>query len=80
VLKTAPTGTCGNWNTGPGNSPKPPASVPAIMGLIVTSKVSQSGSTIAGNEVRIAVVQTDPGYAPNPGHEGTGTVLAVISC
>ena len=68
-----------DWTTGPGNSPPPPAGpLPSFMGVIVTSAVSKSGSQISGNTVHIVVVQTDPGYAPNPGHAGTGTVVAQV--
>lgn len=31
------------------------------------------GNTISGNITHIVVVVTDPGYASNPGHPGTGT-------
>lgn len=69
---------CGdNWSTDPGNSSGPPASVPSYMGVLVSSSVSQSGSSIAGDTVSIVVVRTDPGYGANPGHSGTGTVVAV---
>jgi uncharacterized repeat protein (TIGR01451 family) len=69
---------CGvNWTTAPGNSPPPPAGpLPALMGVIVSSSISQSGSTISGNTVHIVIVQTNPGYDANPGHAGTGTVIA----
>jgi hypothetical protein len=40
--------------------------------------MTKSGPTIAGNIPQIAIVLTDPGYEPNPGHEGTGTVVAVF--
>ena len=46
------------------------------MGVVVTSSVSKSGSQVAGDIVRIVVVRTDAGYAPKPGHPGTGTVVA----
>jgi len=36
------------------------------------------GSTISGNTPHIVIVKTNPGYAPNPGHAGTGTVVLVI--
>ena len=52
------------------------ADVPSYMGVVVTSSVTSDGSQIAGNAVRIVVVRTDAGYAPNPGHPGTGTVVA----
>jgi hypothetical protein len=44
----------------------------------VTSKVTKSGSQISGNTVHIVVVKVDPGYQPNPGHAGTGTVEAQV--
>ncbi len=68
----------GTWQTDPGNSSKPPASVPAYLAVVVTSSTTKSGSTIAGNVVGLAIVRTDPGYAGNPGHVGTGTIVAVI--
>ena len=72
--------SCGTpWSTDPGNSAPPPAGpLPAYMGVIVTSATSQSGSQISGNTPHIAIVKTDPGYAPNPGHAGTGTVVTQV--
>jgi hypothetical protein len=70
---------CGlTWTTGPGSSSNPPASVPAYMGVLVSSKATKSGPIISGDAKSIVVVKTDPGYAPNPGHAGTGTVVAVF--
>jgi hypothetical protein len=70
---------CGlTWTTGPGASSNPPASVPAYMGVLASTKVTKSGPTISGEAKSIVVVKTDPGYAPNPGHAGTGTVVAVF--
>src|SRR6185437_16020206 len=67
------------WSTAPGNSPPPPAGpLPAFMAVIVSSSVTKSGSTISGNVLHEVVVQTNGGYAPNPGHPGTGTVVATI--
>ena len=66
----------GTWTTGPGNSSSPVASIPAYMGTLVASKVTKSGSTIGGNIVKIVVVQTNPGYDTNPGHAGTGKIVA----
>jgi hypothetical protein len=48
------------------------------MAVIASSKVSKSGNTISGDIPAIVIVQTAPGYAPNPGHPGTGKVLAVF--
>ncbi len=71
--------TCGTkWTTNPGNSSGPPDTIPAFMGVIVSSKIDKSGSTISGDTVHIVVVKTDPGYAPNPGHAGSGRVIAIV--
>ncbi len=68
---------CGRtWNARPGNSGHPPDSLPTYMAVIVSSSVSKSGATILGNTPEIVVVKTNPGYAPNPGHPGTGTIVA----
>lgn len=72
--------TCGmTWSADPGNSSPPPAGpLPALMAVIVTSSSGKSGPKISGNIVEIVIVKTNPGYAPNPGHAGTGTVVAVV--
>jgi len=77
---TPPTTTCGTlWSTDPGNSTPPPAGpLPAFMAVIVSSSISKSGSSISGNSVHVVVVKTNAGYAPNPGHAGTGTVVATV--
>lgn len=77
---TPATVTCGtSWSTAPGNSPPPPAGpLPSFMAVIVSSSISKSGSTISGDTFHLVIVQTNPGYAPNPGHAGTGTVVAQI--
>jgi hypothetical protein len=74
------TPSCGAaWSTDPGNSASPPAGpLPTYMGVIVTGSYSKSGSRISGNTVHIVVVRTDSGYGPNPGHAGTGTVIAEV--
>lgn len=68
----------GSWKSKPGNSSRPPNSVPPLIAVIVASSITQSGQTISGNTQQIVIIQTDPGYDPNPGHVGTGTVVAVI--
>ena len=70
----------GTFTTRPGNSSAAPDAsvIPAFMGVIVTSEASKSGSTISGPISRIVVVTPDAGYAPNPGHPGTGTVVATF--
>jgi hypothetical protein len=70
---------CGTtWTTSPGNSSKPPASIPSFMGVVVSSSIGKSGSVITGDSVHLVVVQTDPGYQPNPGHDGTGKIVGVF--
>jgi streptogramin lyase len=70
---------CGDrWSTAPGNSSRPPGSVPKFIAVIVTSSTGKSGSTISGNTPRVVVVATKPGYSSNPGHAGTGTVVAEV--
>ena len=78
TTSTAPVAAGGTWTSGPGNSSGAPASVPTYMAVIVSSTVTKSGSTISGNIPKMVVVRTDAGYANNPGHDGTGTVVAVI--
>ncbi len=74
------TPSCGStWSTDPGNSTPPPSGpLPAFMGVIVTDSVTKAGSANSGDSIHIVVVQTNPGYAPNPGHQGTGKVVAVV--
>jgi hypothetical protein len=74
------TPACGvTWSTRPGNSSKPPAGpLPPLMAVIVTSTISKSGSTVSGDAPHIVVVQTNSGYDGNPGHAGTGKVVARV--
>ena len=69
----------GTWTTGPGNSPHPPDAVAGTIPVIVASSITKDGSTISGDIVGLGTVSTDPGYGPNPGHPGTGTIV-VSSC
>jgi Bacterial Ig-like domain (group 3)/von Willebrand factor type A domain len=75
---SSPPACGGTWTTGPGNSSDPPSSVPSYMGVIVSSSIGKSGSSISGGTASIVVVHTDGGYAANPGHAGTGTVVATV--
>ena len=71
--------TCGGtWQSDPGNSSGPPPSVPADITVIVTSLITKSGPVISGDGHMMVIVHTDPGYGPAPGHEGTGTITAVV--
>jgi hypothetical protein len=73
---TPPAACGGPWTSQPGNSSSPPDTVPSYMGVLVSSSMSKSGSTISGDTTSIVVVATDPDYGPAPGHRGTGTVVA----
>ena len=46
------------------------------MGVLVSPSVTKSGATLSGNMAKIVVIKTAAGYAPNPGHAGTGTFVA----
>ncbi|HEV3370395.1 MAG TPA: hypothetical protein VG074_12595, partial [Acidimicrobiales bacterium] len=71
--------TCGTtWTSDPGNSSDPPSTIPSEMEVIVSSQVSQSGSTESGNILHIVIVKTNPGYGGNPGHAGTGVIVGTI--
>jgi hypothetical protein len=75
---TRPPACGGTWTSDPANSSVPPSGVPQYIGVIVSSSITQSGSKISGNNRQMVVVKTDAGYDSNPGHAGTGTVVAVI--
>jgi hypothetical protein len=48
------------------------------MGVLVSSTVTKSGSSIDAPTTKIVVVQVGAGYAANPGKAGTGTVIATF--
>ena len=74
---TSPPGPCGStFGSSGGNSSSPPGSVPSYMGVLVTGSVTKQGSDVNGSWSHIAVVKVAPGYASNPGHAGTGTIVA----
>jgi hypothetical protein len=72
--------SCGTtWTTDPGNSTPPPRGpLPPYMAVIVSNSISKSGPTMSGNTPHLVVVKTNSGYAADPGHSGTGTVVAQI--
>ncbi|HYW71873.1 MAG TPA: carboxypeptidase regulatory-like domain-containing protein [Pyrinomonadaceae bacterium] len=75
---TNPASCGGAWASDPGNSSGPPSQVPELITVIVSSSITKKGSQISGNNYKLVVVRTDPGYGPDPGHAGTGTVVSVI--
>ena len=79
AFNATPPACGGTWTASPGNSGKPVAPpLPAFMGVVVASSVTKSGSTISGNIAQIVVVTPNPGYESNPGHAGTGRIVAVF--
>ena len=68
----------GTWTGRNGNSSNPPMMIPEVITVIAASSITQSGSNITGDVAAIVLVQTDPGYEPNPGHAGTGTIVAIV--
>jgi len=76
---TAGQPSCGaTWASDPGNSSQPPDAVPQYMAVYVASTITKSGSTIGGNAPKIVIVRTNAGYGPNPGQNGTGTVVGPL--
>jgi hypothetical protein len=74
-----PSPACGTkWATDPGNSSNPPPTVPEYMAVVVSSKITKSGSTISGDVKEIVIVKNNPGYDDNPGHHGNGVVVATL--
>jgi RHS repeat-associated protein len=67
------------WTSKPGDS-APPATIADFIEVIVATSENKSGSTIYGNIAATVVVQVDrtTSYAPDPGHPGFGTIVAVI--
>lgn len=74
-----PAERCGStFATTGGNSPPPTSGVPSYMGVLVASKATKSGSGVSGTFAKIVVVRVNPGYAPDPSHPGTGTIVATF--
>jgi hypothetical protein len=70
---------CGaTWTSRSGNSAVPPGAVAPYTAVIVSSHITKTGSTISGNVREIVIVYTQPGYGPNPGHAGLGTVVHTL--
>jgi hypothetical protein len=76
VTSTNPPACGTSYTASPGNSGGPPSSLPSFMTVAVSSSVRKSGSSITGDITHLVIVQTNPGYAANPGHSGTGAIVA----
>ena len=70
---------CGStWTAHLGISNRPPDRVPAYMAVALTDDVIGRHGRVTGEITEIVIVRTDPGYRPDPGHAGTGTVVAIL--
>jgi len=70
---------CGaTFSTSGGNAQPVPGPLPEYMALLVTERVTQSGARLSGTVTHVVVVHTAPGFDGDPGHAGTGTVVATI--
>jgi hypothetical protein len=69
-----------SWTTRPGNSSGPPDSVGSYISVIVATQATKQGSEISGNIARIVILRVDDpsAYGPNPGHAGSGVLVAII--
>lgn len=68
----------GKWESRPGNSSKPPATIPAEVAVIVTDTLLKNGPNISGTIKQIVLVRHDRKYGPNPGHRGSGPVTEIL--
>ena len=68
----------GTWQSRPGNSSVPPATIPDDVAVIVTDTVKKDGPNISGTIKQIVIVRHDGGYGPNPGHRGNGPVTSIL--
>jgi hypothetical protein len=75
---TSATPVCGSaWVSRPGNA-SPPTTIPEYMAVVVTANVQKTGPNLSGTIAQVIVVKTNPGYSANPGHAGTGQVVAIL--
>ena len=78
TLSSTPPTCGGTWTASPADSNRPVSGpLPTYMGVLVASSVAKSGSTISGNVTQIVIVTPNPGYDTNPGHAGTGQIVAI---
>ncbi len=68
----------GTWESRPGNSSDPPATIPADVAIIVTDTILKQGPKISGTIKQILLVHHDGKYGPAPGHRGNGPVTRIL--
>lgn len=85
TLVRSAAGAATNWTTKAGNS-KPPAKVPTYLVVLVSSSIGKTqdptkrnSSSPYGNVIKRAIVLVDSKYSNNPGHVGTGKIVAFLS-
>src|SRR5262249_1043822 len=72
-------GCGGTGTTDPGNSADPPEGpLPPVIEAIVSTSITKKGKVISGDLAGVVLIATEPGYGPNPGHAGTGTVVGEV--
>ena len=76
ATSTTPPACGGTWSSRPGNSSSPVAVLPTYMGTLVSTSIGKSGSTISGKIAGVVVVASGPGYTDDPGHPGSGAIVA----
>ena len=62
----------------PGDSSDPPPSLSGTVPMVVSSTITKSGPVISGDTTEVVLVQVDLGYAGDPGHPGTGTLVGFV--
>ena len=76
---TAMLPACGAaWSGQPGVSSTPPTSVPDYLAVLVSSKVTQNGSTLSGTATHVVIVHVAPGFTGDLSNTGSGTVVATL--
>ena len=69
------------WQSPPADAaPRPPATLPSYIGVMVTTDVRMKGSRAYGDVYDLVVLRVDDpgGYRPDPGHPTTGIMKALI--
>ena len=74
-----PTGST-TWRNPPAMAARPPATIARYISVIVTTRFSGTGASLTGNIAGHAILRVDTpeGYRPNPGHDASGVVRAIL--
>ena len=69
-----------SWTSNTANSGNLPASVARYISVIVSTQITKKGSVISGNITEVVVLQVDnpASYQPDPGHPGSGVIVAFV--